>query len=47
MTETSLKHIDELPENVEIASGIAEAAETIMSHRHNRDANVGKKANEK
>lgn len=32
------KHADELPENVEIASGIAEVAEMIMSHHKVRMA---------
>jgi len=32
LTGHGWKHIDELPENVDIASGMAEAAEMIMSH---------------
>lgn len=32
LTGHGWKHLDELPEDTEIASGMAEAAETIMSH---------------
>ena len=47
LTGHGRKHIDELSEDVEIASGMAEAAEMIMSHRRNRGANEGKKTHEK